>query len=79
MAGEEERMEKHQDMEGKGKCDGNQHVRKPRIPEPVLIVWNSPSEEVRGQWTPTGAEPMEQWMDGWQPVECEHFFSRILL
>ena len=20
---------------------------------------------VRGHWTPTGAEPMDQWMDGW--------------
>jgi len=37
MAGEEERMEKHRDMEGEGKCDG--HWQKPRIPEPVLIVW----------------------------------------
>jgi len=26
-------------MEGKGKGDGHQHGRKPRIPEPVLIVW----------------------------------------
>ena len=25
---------------------------------------NSPSEEVKGHWTPMGAEPMEQWMDG---------------
>src|SRR6218665_1730662 len=26
---------------------------------------NSPSEEVRGHWAPTGAEPMERWMHGW--------------
>jgi len=29
---------------------------------------NSPSEEVRGHWTPTGAEPMEQWM-GWMEYQ----------
>ena len=42
MAGEEEWMEKHLDMEGEGKGDGHQYGRKPRIPEPVqklLIVW----------------------------------------
>jgi len=39
MAGEEEWMEKHRDMEGEGKGDGHQHGRKPRISEPVLIVW----------------------------------------
>ena len=39
MAGEEEWMEKHRDMEGKGKSDVHQHERKPKIPEPVLIVW----------------------------------------
>ena len=38
-AGEEEWMEKHWDMEGEGKGDGQQHGRKPRIPEQVLIVW----------------------------------------
>src|SRR6218665_916021 len=26
---------------------------------------NSPSEEVRGHWVPTGAELMERWTDGW--------------
>jgi len=26
-------------MEGKGKGDGHKHRRKPRIPEPVLIIW----------------------------------------
>ena len=61
MAGEEEWMEKHQDMEGEGKGNGHQHGQKPRIPEPVSIA----SEEVKGHWTPTGAEPMEQWMDRW--------------
>jgi len=39
MAGVEEWTEKHRDMEGEGKGDGHQHGRKPRIPEPVLIVW----------------------------------------
>jgi len=39
MAGEEEWMEWHRDVEGKGKGDGHQHAQKPRIPEPVLIVW----------------------------------------
>ena len=24
---------------------------------------NSPGEEVRGHWTPTDVEPMEQWME----------------
>jgi len=38
MAGEEEWMEKHRDMAGEGKCDGHQHERKPRIPEPVPIA-----------------------------------------
>src|SRR6218665_1537682 len=51
-------------MEGKGKGDGHQHGRKPRIPEPVLIVWNSPSEEVSGHWAPAGVEPINGWMDG---------------
>jgi len=53
-------------MEGEWKGDGHQHGRKSRIPEPVL-QWprNSPSEEVRGNWTHTDAEPMGQWMDGW--------------
>ena len=51
---------KHRDMEGEGKGDRHQHGQKPRIP-----AWNSPSEEVMEHWTPTGAEPMEQWMDGW--------------
>jgi len=40
--------------------DGHQHGRKPRIPKPVLIVWNSPGEEVRVHWTPMGVEPMDQ-------------------
>ena len=26
---------------------------------------SSPKEEEMGHWTPTGAEPMDQWMDGW--------------
>ena len=53
-------------MEGEGKGDGHQHGRKPRIPEPVLKAWKlTYSEEVRGRWTPTGAEPMDQWMDGY--------------
>ena len=26
---------------------------------------NSPSEEEMGHWTPTGAESMVRWMDGW--------------
>ena len=35
------------------KGDGHQHGRKPRIPEPVLIVWKlTYSEEVRGHGTP---------------------------
>ena len=38
MAGEEEWMEKHQDMEGEGKGDGHQHGWFPRIPEPVPIA-----------------------------------------
>jgi len=29
-------------MEGKGKFGGHQHRRKPKIPEPVLIVWFHP-------------------------------------
>ena len=29
---------KHRDMEDEGKGDGHQHGKKPRIPEPVLIV-----------------------------------------
>ena len=54
-------------MEGEGKGDGHQHGRKPRIPEPVPIAYrNSHSEEVRRHWAPIyGAEPMEQWMNGW--------------
>jgi len=26
---------------------------------------DSPSEEMREHWTPTGVEPMDQWIDGW--------------
>jgi len=33
-------------------------------PEPAQLPRNSPSEEVRRHWTPTGAEPTVQWMDG---------------
>jgi len=35
MAGKEEGMEKHQDMDGEEKGDGHQHGRQPRIPEPA--------------------------------------------
>jgi len=58
-------MEKHLDMEGEGKGDGHQRGRKPRIPEPVLKSGYSPSEEVSENWTPKGAELMEQWTNGW--------------
>jgi len=54
-------------MNGYGRqreCDGHQNERNPKIPEPFLIVWKPPSEEVKGHWMPTGAEPMERWMDG---------------
>jgi len=30
---------------------------KVELSRPIIIL--------RGHWTPTGAEPMEQWMDGW--------------
>ena len=52
-------MEKHRDTVGEGKGDGHQHGRKPRIQEPVLEA-HLDSEEVRGHWTLTGAEPVEQ-------------------
>jgi len=66
MTGEEDGIGKHRDIEGEGKGDGHQHGRKPRIPEPVPIAWKvTYSEEVSGHWTPTGAEFMQQWMDGW--------------
>ena len=56
---------KHQDMEGAGKGDGHQHERKPGILQSEFQQpGNSGCEEVRGRWTPTGAEPKEQWMDG---------------
>jgi len=58
-------MEKHRDMEGKGKGNGHQHGRMPRIPELAQWPRNVPSEEARGHWTPTGAEPMKLWMGGW--------------
>ena len=32
---------------------------------PMQVPRNSPIEEVRGHWAPMGAEPMGQWMDGW--------------
>jgi len=32
-------MEKRRDMEGEGKGDEQQHGRKTRIPEPVLLTW----------------------------------------
>ena len=61
MADEEEGMAKHRDMEGKGKGDGHQHGLQPMIPEPAQYPRNLPSE---GHWAPTGAETMDQWMDG---------------
>ena len=57
---------KHRIMEGEEKAwkrDGHQHGRKPTIPEPVLIVWDAHLGSER-HWTPTGADPMKQWMDG---------------
>ena len=38
---------------------------------------NSPNEEVRGYGAPTGAEPMEQWMDGWT-VDCSSQLSQTV-
>ena len=46
-------------MEGEEKGDGHQHGRKPRTPEPIPIVGNSPSEEEMGRWTTTGVEPKD--------------------
>ena len=55
MAGEEERIENTKIWKAKGRAmDTNTGESR-----------NSPSEEVRGHWAPTGTEPMEQWMDGW--------------
>ena len=55
-------------MEGEGKGDGRQHRLGYWAGSGILgyrLCWRpSPSEEVRGHWTPTGTEPMDQWMDG---------------
>src|SRR6218665_1980549 len=51
----------------------NQWIANPCINElliPVSVPGNSPSEEVRGHWTPMGAEPMEQWIDVWHERYC---------
>ena len=39
MAGEDDKWTKHWDMEGEGKGDEHQHGQKPRMPEPVVVVW----------------------------------------
>jgi len=55
---------KQRDMEGEGKGDG--HNNSPGYKSQLNSLYrNSPSEEVRGHWTPSGAEPMDQWMDEW--------------
>ena len=53
----EEWMETLRYGKRRGKGGGYKHGRKPRIPKPVPIAWNSPSEEVIGHWTPTGWGP----------------------
>ncbi len=58
-------MEKHRDMEGeRGKAMDTNTGGSPGYQSQSQQPGNSPSEEVRGHWTPTGAEPMDQWMDG---------------
>jgi len=36
---------------------------------------------VRGHWTPTGVEPMDQWMDGWKCQKIlgcfKHYLDKI--
>ena len=59
-------MEKHRDMEKtKGKAMHTNTGESPGHKNQSQSPGNSTSEEVRRHWTPTGAEPMEQWMDGW--------------
>ena len=48
MAGEEEWMEKHWDMEG----DGHLHGRKPRIPEPVRMGGDTSAVKKKHDWNP---------------------------
>jgi len=48
-------------MEGKGKGDGHQHGRKPRILEPVPIG----SEGTLGTYGRWAHGAMDGWMDNW--------------
>jgi len=52
MAGEEECLEKHRDMEGEGKR------REPRTVQ-FKSPGNTPIEEVRRHWTPKGCGPKD--------------------
>jgi len=62
MAGEEERMKKQREIgysRRRKKRRWTPTRAKAKIPELVKkYPGNSHSTEVRGQWTPTGAEPM---------------------
>ena len=49
----------------KGRAMDTNTGESPGYQSQPLYPRNSPSEEVRGHWAPMGAEPMEQWMDGW--------------
>jgi len=47
----------------KGKAMDTNTGKSPGYQSQSQLPGNLPSEEVRGHWTPTGAETMEQWMD----------------
>src|SRR6218665_3057694 len=52
-------MGKHRDMEGEANSDGHQHGGSPGYQSQSQVAWNSPSEEVKGHWTPKGCGPKD--------------------
>ena len=75
MAGEEEWLEKHRDMEGEGKGDGHRHGRKPRIPEPCSL--NSLETHLVRKWRDIGhLRALSPWSNGWDG--CMHVCICVL-
>ena len=65
MAGEEELIENTEIWKANGRAMDTNTGESPRYQSQSVETRNSHSEEVRGHWAPTGAEPMERLMDGW--------------
>ena len=63
IAGEEEWMENTEIWKAKGKAMDTNTGESPGYHSLSQSPRNSPSEEVTRYWTPTGTEPMDQWVE----------------